>query len=244
MRNVKRTNQFFFVILIIWIILSIFFEIDSSLIDFLGDFGVAAISNSLSQNLLIVFLVCLIGNLLPFPTPYVLISWLVSSLYIQENLFIPLVIAFIASTGSLIGEITGYIVGKGAINVLDDETKEKTKNIKQILEKYPRLTPFLIWLFGITPLNDDLLVVPLGMMKYSFKKTIFFCWSGKFCMMGIISYLPMVFGLSTGYSFLSVMFPLGITILIIYLFLIIDFEVYLEKVLSLKLFKVFSTDEQ
>jgi membrane protein YqaA with SNARE-associated domain len=222
----------------------VYFEIDSSLVDFFGDFGLSAISNSLTKNLIMVFLVCLIGNLLPFPTPYVLISWLVSSLYIEENLYIPLLIAFVSSLGSLIGEMAGYIVGKGAIKVLDDETKQKTENIKKILEKYPRLTPFLIWIFGLTPLNDDLLVVPLGMMKYSFKKTIFFCWLGKLCMMGIISYFPMVFGLSTGYSFLSVMLPLGITILIIYLFLIVDFQQYLEKILSHKFFKVFSTDKQ
>jgi uncharacterized membrane protein YdjX (TVP38/TMEM64 family) len=106
------------------------------------------------------------------------------------NLYIPLLVSFIASLGCLAGE----------------------------------MAPFLIFLFGLTPLSDDVLMVPLGLIRYSAKKTILFCWLGKFCMMMIFAYnLLNICNLIGGESWLLSIITLYILILMIYLFLRIDF---------------------
>ena len=41
---------------------------------------------------------------------------------------------------------------------------------------------------ALTPISDDLIVVPLGLIKYSPKRTLFFCWLGKLGFMLIFAY--------------------------------------------------------
>ena len=53
---------------------------------------------------------------------------------------------------------------------------------------HPKLAPVLIYLFGLTPLNDDMITVPLGLIKYDVKKTIFWVWLGKLGLMLIFAY--------------------------------------------------------
>ena len=54
--------------------------------------------------------------------------------------------------------------------------------------EHPKLAPFLIFLFGFTPLNDDMITIPLGLIKYDVKKTIFWVWLGKLGLMLIFAY--------------------------------------------------------
>ena len=143
---------------------------------------------NLTTGLIITFWVCVIGNLLPFPTPYTWVVCFSSLPFLKLNPFIPLLVGFIASIGCLVGEMGGYAIGRGATNLISEENKEYINKMHILLDNHPRITPFLIFLFGFTPLNDDLIIVPLGLMKYNVKKTIFFCWLGKFGLMLIFAY--------------------------------------------------------
>lgn len=142
---------------------------------------------SVSSGLIITFIVCLIGNLSPVPTPY---SWVVCAgfIHLKMNIFIPLLFAFVASIGCLLGEMGGYILGRGTALIISEERTQNLKKYEQYLVKHPRLAPILIFIFGLTPLNDDLLIVPLGLIKYSPRKTMFWCWLGKLGMMSIMAY--------------------------------------------------------
>ncbi|MHA1731652.1 MAG: VTT domain-containing protein [Promethearchaeota archaeon] len=148
---------------------------------------------SLAPAIWTCFVVCILGNLLPIPTPYSFVVWFAGFQLRDQNLLFPAIVAFFASIGCLVGEMVGYFVGRGTAELTEKEYKT-IEELKQTLQEHPRLAPFLIFLFGLTPLNDDLLTVPLGFIKYSFKRTLFYCWLGKLCMVLILAYLPFEIG--------------------------------------------------
>lgn len=183
----------------------------------------------LGTGLLITFWVCVIGNLLPIPTPY---TWVVcySSQPFMVNLFIPLLVAFIGSFGCLIGELIGYTVGRGSAEIISEERTKNLKKLEQYLVNHPKIAPLLIFLFGLTPLSDDILMVPLGLIKYSPKKTVLFCWLGKFCMMLIFAYnLLNICSLLGGESWILSIVTLYVILISAYLLIRIDFSKILGR---------------
>jgi membrane protein YqaA with SNARE-associated domain len=190
---------------------------------------------NLATGLLITFWVCVIGNLLPVPTPY---TWVVcfSSLPFQNlNPFIPLLVGFIASLGCLVGEMGGYIIGRGSTKLISEENKGEIYKIQKILYNHPRITPILIFLFGFTPLNDDLIIVPLGLMKYDAKKTIFFCWLGKFGLMLVFAYnLINICSFIGGESWIISIISLYILLILIYAIIRINLLKLILKKTSLE----------
>ncbi|NHI91195.1 MAG: hypothetical protein EAX96_01745 [Candidatus Lokiarchaeota archaeon] len=131
------------------------------------------------EQLCIVFLVCLIGNILPFPTPYTFIIIPVANKF-PELFILP---ALTASLGALLGEIVGYLIGRGTREALKKKNIEKLNKWELLVNQRPLLTMFLIFLFGLTPLNDDNVMVPIGLTGFDIKKTISSCWLGKLGMM-------------------------------------------------------------
>ncbi|TFF85641.1 MAG: hypothetical protein EU517_01385 [Promethearchaeota archaeon] len=138
--------------------------------------------------ILITFIVTLIGNLIPFPTPYTFVLCYSSTPFIALNLGYPLLFALIASFGCLLGELGGYFFGRGTFEFISEEHQAKMERYHKFLVKRPKLTPVLIFLAALTPISDDFITVPLGMMKYSLRKTAFWCWLGKLGLMLLFSY--------------------------------------------------------
>ncbi|MFO8016999.1 MAG: VTT domain-containing protein [Promethearchaeia archaeon] len=170
----------------------------------------------------LVFVICIIGNLLPVPTPY---SWFVcfGFAYIGESIFFPMVFALVAALGCLIGELGGYIVGRGTAEVISEERAKNLSKYQEYLTEHPKLAPFLIFLFGLTPLNDDMLTVPLGLIKYPAKKTIIWMWLGKLGMMTIMAYNVLgICGLLGGENWEVSLITLFAIVIMIYLMVRVD----------------------
>ncbi|MFW9818341.1 MAG: VTT domain-containing protein [Candidatus Thorarchaeota archaeon] len=149
--------------------------------------------------LLISFGICFLGSAsigFPIPFPFVLFS-LSNSVYLNyvnlglelmqilQNVFFWLEIlglAIVGGLGSALGESTGYAVGYGTKKISEERQSDLVKNIdgfgKLVLENKKR-TPIYIFLFALTPLPDDILFLPLGMIKYPFWKCIIPGWLGK-----------------------------------------------------------------
>lgn len=185
----------------------------------------------LSSGLLITFFVCLIGNLLPVPTPYTFVVCFSAQPFRELNVFIPLLVGFIASLGCLVGEMGGYLVGRGASEVISADRTENLKKYQQYLVDHPKIAPFLIYLFGVTPLNDDMITVPLGLIKYDVKKTIFWVWFGKIGLMLIFAYnilnICMFLG---GENWIFSIVTLYFTVITVYLMLRVNIIEILQKV--------------
>ncbi len=186
--KIKRMDIIFFIILGIITIISIDFILNESHRAFIENIASIPPFQDIASGLLITFLVCMIGNLLPIPTPYTFVVCFSSLPFLQTNLFIPVIVALIASLGSLIGELGGYFVGRGASAFISEEQSQNLKKYQKFLFEHPKTAPFMIYIFGFTPLNDDFITIPLGILKYSLFKTIFWCWLGKLSLMLVFAY--------------------------------------------------------
>ncbi len=149
--------------------------------------------------LLISLVICFLGSAsigFPIPFPFVLFS-LSNSVYLKYSsigleitqvlqngaFWIEIIgLALIGGLGSALGELSGYAVGYGTKKIAEQRDSIVLDNIdgfgRLILENKKR-TPLYIFLFALTPLPDDILFLPLGMIKYPFWKCIIPGWLGK-----------------------------------------------------------------
>ncbi len=208
--------------------------------------------------LLISLGICFLGSAsigFPIPFPFVLFS-LSNSIYLKysnsgleliqilQNGFFWLEIfglALIGGLGSALGESTGYAVGYGTKKIAEERNSEVIRNIdgfgKLILENEKR-TPLYIFLFALTPLPDDILFLPLGMIKYPFWKCIIPGWLGKnfttlfYCCWPILIYIGFVTqGIQTDDvpSIITEAILLLVTITVMFFIMAFDWTKYLNK---------------
>jgi membrane protein YqaA with SNARE-associated domain len=114
------------------------------------------------------FIVSFIGNatiLLPFPyvgVPFILGG--IRNLTLDVFAFNPWFVGLIAGIGAALGEMISYLIGYGGGTLIDDDKKNEFRGFVQ---KYPRTTPLVLWFLAVTPIPDDVLLIPLGAAKYS-----------------------------------------------------------------------------
>jgi membrane protein YqaA with SNARE-associated domain len=134
-----------------------------------------------------IFLISLIGALsIVFPIPYTVVIFTLGGLKVGEVwLFEPFWIAIAAGLGSTLGEFSGYLVGFGGRKAISEKYKKKMDFLVKLFNKFG---PITIFLFALTPLPDDLLFIPLGVMRYSLLRTFIPALAGKFLMNLIIAY--------------------------------------------------------
>lgn len=151
------------------------------------------LAQNTSSALLIAFLVCLVGNFSFFIgfVPFPLIIFDLSKYYDQWWL-----LAIVAGCGSGVGEIFALLFGKilrKSKNTSVQHLNGKFTTVRQKIEKRPSSIPLSVFLFALTPLPDDMIMIPLGMSDYSWKKMIsgalLPCILGKTIMMIIIAFL-------------------------------------------------------
>jgi membrane protein YqaA with SNARE-associated domain len=186
--KLKKIDYVFILLIAIISIVSIDFLINKSHRVLIENVSKFPPFQNLYSGLLITFFVCLIGNLLPFPTPYTFVVCYSSLPFLSLNPLIPLLVGFIASLGCLIGEMGGYLTGRAASTMISEKSLVKLSRYQKILINHPKLAPSLVFIAALTPINDDMITVPLGILKYSFKKTVFWCWLGKLGLMLIFAY--------------------------------------------------------
>ena len=231
--KLKRIDIIFIILLIIITIVSIDFIINESHWEIIENISKYPPFQDLTSGLIITFIVCLIGNLLPIPTPYTFVVCYSSLPFLQKDPFIPIVVAFIASLGCMIGEIGGYAVGRGASAFISEEQSQNLRKYQKFLIEHPKTAPILIFIFGLTPLNDDFITIPLGIIKYSFLKTIFWCWLGKFGLMLIFSFnLLNICSLLGGESWVISIASLYLIIVIMYIMIKIDLLAFFKNLVE------------
>lgn len=141
--------------------------------------------NGLSQLLLQysyfgVFLLSFIGTAsIIIPVPYTLVIFTLS-MSGQWNLTL-LIIA--GGIGSALGELTGYALGYFGRRIISEERQRKMTYLVRVFDRYG---PLAVFIFALTPLPDDLLFIPLGMMRYKFYKAFIPSLIGKLLMIFII----------------------------------------------------------
>jgi membrane protein DedA with SNARE-associated domain len=134
-----------------------------------------------------VFLISLIGATSVFvPIPYTVVIFILGGLRSGGGwAFDPLLIAVAAGTGAAVGEFSGYLIGLGGRKVIGEKYKKKMDFLVKLFKKFG---PVVIFVFALTPLPDDLLFIPLGVMRYSVLQAFIPALLGKFFSNLIIAY--------------------------------------------------------
>lgn len=190
----------FYLLVIAYILLFLFVpDVQNAIIQSRQNLAVITEGSNYIWAVLISLLICFLGSAsigFPIPFPFVLFS-LSNSLLIKYSdigyeinqilqlgpFWLEIVgIALAGGLGSALGELTGYAIGYGTKKIVKERNSSILNNIdgfgKLILENKKRV-PVYIFLFALTPLPDDLLFLPLGIMKYPFWKCIIPAWIGK-----------------------------------------------------------------
>jgi membrane protein DedA with SNARE-associated domain len=181
-----------------------------------------------------IFLISLLGATSIFvPIPYTVVIFILGGLQSGSNwVFEPLWIAVAAGAGAAIGEFSGYLIGFGGRRVIGDKYKKKMDFLTKLFKKYG---PIAIFVFALTPLPDDLLFIPLGIMRYSLLRAFVPALLGKFFSNLIIAYsgrlsleiVKTIFGVEGEGMSLLIGTIIGIVLLVIVF--IIMFKVDWEK---------------
>ena len=182
-----------------------------------------------------IFLLGLIGALsIFFPIPYTVV------IFTLGQTFEPVWIAVAAGLGATLGEFSGYLLGYGGRKAIGEKYKRKMDVLIKVFKKYG---PIVVFLFALTPLPDDLLFIPLGVMRYRIVKVLVPALIGKFCMNLIVAYsgrfsigiIRDIFGVESDWITALIGMVLAVTLLIIVLVIMfkVDWEKYIEKHLKL-----------
>jgi len=100
--------------------------------------------------------------------------------------FNPMLVGILAGLGAGIGQYLHYYIGTGGRFLLSEKRVASMEKWKARLNRYGVL---LIFLFAVTPLTpDDLLWIPLGMMKYPKLKALISAILGKTVMLVLCAY--------------------------------------------------------
>ena len=178
-----------------------------------------------------VFAISLLGAMsIIVPIPY---TFIILTLGIKG--MNPLFLTVAGGLGSSIGESSGYILGYYGRSVISEKQQRKMDYMIRIFDHYG---PIMIFVFALTPLPDDLLFIPLGMLRYKFTKVFIPCILGKTLMCAILAYggqmfgniLNILFGESTPQMELLISVITAIAlVLILVAMLKIDWEKVFEK---------------
>ncbi len=150
----------------------------------------------------------LVGGLIPVATPYIFAVGIFAYSWIQESSHYGIseiiILILICSVVKVFSDIVDYWIGYGAekaVRTTDPTLRERWTRI--ILQK-PKFIPMIIILFGTTPLPDEILAFPLGVVHYSQTKTWFWMFIGS-----VIMYTVVVLGSIGGIRLMEVVDPTG-----------------------------------
>ena len=100
--------------------------------------------------------------------------------------FNPLLVGISMGFGAGVGQYLHYYVGAGGRFLFSEKRRASIEKWKTRVSRYG---PLLIFLFAVTPLTpDDLIWIPLGMMKYPKLKALVSAIIGKTIMLTICAY--------------------------------------------------------
>lgn len=160
-----------------------------------------------------IFLLSLIGaSSIIIPIPYTVILLAIAPA------FDPILLTISAGSGSAMGELAGYALGYLGRGVMG---KGRRHQLNAMLKIFDRFGAFALFFFALTPLPDDLIIIPLGLIRYSFWKTIVACLAGKLAMIFIIANVGKVTG-----ELFSVSWPLALlTAVLLFLIIVLMFKI-------------------
>ena len=179
-----------------------------------------------------IFLISLFGSVsIIFPIPSSVVIFTLGGL----DIFDPFFIAVAAGLGSTVGEFSGYLLGYGGRRFIGDRYRKKMDTLTRLFKRYGSV---VIFIFALTPLPDDLLFIPLGVLRYSIIRSFVPALIGKFLSNLIIAYsgrlsinlIRDLFGVEG--EGVSLLIGIVVALVLLVIILLIMFKVNWEKVVE------------
>ncbi|PVX24318.1 MAG: hypothetical protein CW691_07880 [Candidatus Bathyarchaeum sp.] len=178
-----------------------------------------------------VFIISFIGSVsVIFPIPYTIVIFFLGST------LDPLFVAVSGGLGAAFGEFSGYALGYYGRAVVSEERRKKMDYMVKVFDRYG---PAAIFLFALTPLPDDLLFIPLGVMRYPFWKAFIPALFGKMLMTFVLAYsgqqsIELILNLFGGSGLLGAAITSILLVVIIVAMIKIDWEKLFERRMKAK----------
>jgi membrane protein YqaA with SNARE-associated domain len=180
-----------------------------------------------------IFLISLLGAMsIFFPIPYTVVIFTLGGASSLD----PLLIASAAGLGAAIGEFSGYLLGIGGRKAISQRYKRK---MDFLVKLFNRFGPIVIFIFALTPLPDDLLFIPLGVMRYSVIRAFIPALIGKFSMNLIVAYsgrfsvqiINDIFGVENAWvsALIGMVLATVLTVVVLVMMFKVDWEKRLQK---------------
>ena len=126
------------------------------------------------------FIISIFGNFtIFFPVPFTI------TIYAFGATLNPILLGIVCGLGSTIGEFSAYLVGRGGREMIGERYGHRLEGAKILVQRYGMP---VIFLFAALPLPDDLILIPLGMLKYSLRKAMVAAFLGKVLMCITVAY--------------------------------------------------------
>ncbi len=173
-----------------------------------------------------VFLISFIGSVsVVFPIPYTIV------IFVLGSVLNPFFVAVSGGLGAALGEFSGYALGYYGRAAVSEKRRKKMDYMVKIFDRHG---PITIFLFALTPLPDDLLFIPLGVMRYPFLKAFIPALLGKTLMTFILAYsgqqsIELIMTLFGGSGLLGTVITSALLIVIIVAMIRIDWGKLFEK---------------
>ncbi|MEM0090173.1 MAG: VTT domain-containing protein [Nitrososphaerota archaeon] len=127
------------------------------------------------------FIISFIGSLIPFlPLPY-LFPIVLLSMKLD-----PFLVGALSGLGGSLGKVTSYIIGRFWRRFASQSSKKNLDFFRSIIGKYGALAVFL---FALTPLPDDIIYIPMGIIHYGFLKFMLANCAGKVILAVFVAYV-------------------------------------------------------
>ncbi|MHA1838934.1 MAG: VTT domain-containing protein [Candidatus Ranarchaeia archaeon] len=141
-------------------------------------------------------IIALLGNFtILLPIPYVIGIFSIGTIPSLN----PFLIGLVAGVTATTGELSSYLLGRGMSHISWDvkQLKQMDKINELINRRYGGF--ITVFVFAVTPIPDDMLYIPLGIIKYPFHKTALACFLGKTMFMTALAVAGMLYrqGIST-----------------------------------------------
>ena len=173
-----------------------------------------------------VFIISFIGSVsVVFPIPYTIVIFFLGSV------LNPFFVAISGGLGAALGEFSGYALGYYGRAAVSEKRRRKMNYMVKLFDQHG---PITIFLFAMTPLPDDMLFIPLGVMRYPFLKAFIPALLGKTLMTFILAYsgqqsIELIMTLFGGSGLLGTVITSALLIVIIVAMTRIDWEKLFEK---------------
>lgn len=174
-----------------------------------------------------VFILALVSNLTFFlPAPLVVPVY---ALGVTHN---PILLGLSSGLGSTVGEFSSYFIGLAGKKIINERYEKQLEIARKLLQKYGVA---MIFIFALTPLPDDLLLVTFGIIKYDLKKAFTAMLFGKIILNMIVAYagrysFSFVLDIMTSINIVQIVFLAFFCIITVLAFSKIDWSTVFKKI--------------